>query len=75
MYFLTYEFIKKKVVESAPQDKPKSKAREMGGTIVAGGMGEISNQRSICQQGHEITFFSVSQLVSPIGLWECLKTC
>lgn len=41
MYFLTYEFIKKKVAESAPKDKPQSKSRELAGTIFAGGMGEV----------------------------------
>lgn len=41
MYFLTYEVIKRKVVESAPKDKPASKARELGGTIFAGGMGKF----------------------------------
>jgi hypothetical protein len=46
MYFLTYEWIKKKVAATAPKDKPASKTREMGGTILAGGMGEISNQTS-----------------------------
>jgi hypothetical protein len=75
MYFLTYEWIKKKVTESAPQDKPRSKAREMSGTILAGGMGEFSNQRLVCQQGHAITFVSDSQLASPIGRLECLKMC
>jgi len=43
MYFLTYEFIKKKVAESAPKDKPASKTREMAGTILAGGMAGIAN--------------------------------
>ncbi|CRL06506.1 CLUMA_CG019481, isoform A [Clunio marinus] len=43
MYFLTYEFIKKKVAESAPKDKPQSKTREMTGTIFAGGMAGIAN--------------------------------
>lgn len=42
MYFLTYEFIKKKVADSAPKDKPASKTREMAGTIFAGGMGNKS---------------------------------
>lgn len=40
MYFLTYEVIKRKVAESAPKDVPKSKSREMAGTIFAGGMGK-----------------------------------
>jgi hypothetical protein len=48
MYFLTYEIIKKKVAESAPKDKPQSKAREMGGTILAGGAGK-------CNLGRELT--------------------
>lgn len=39
MYFLTYEYIKKKVVDSAPKDKPVTKTREVSGTIFAGGMG------------------------------------
>lgn len=50
MYFLTYEVIKKKVTQSAPTDMPVSKARELGGTILAGGMGEISNWASVFQQ-------------------------
>lgn len=40
---MTYEFIKKKVADSAPKDKPASKSREMAGTIFAGGMGNINN--------------------------------
>jgi hypothetical protein len=40
MYFLTYEFIKKKVTDSEPKDQPASKTRAMAGTIFAGGMGE-----------------------------------
>lgn len=42
MYFLTYEFLKKKVADSAPNDKPQSKARELAGTVFAGGMGAKS---------------------------------
>lgn len=43
MYFLTYEVIKRKVAESQPKDKPASKARELSGTIFAGGMGKHEN--------------------------------
>lgn len=39
MYFLTYEYIKKKVVDNRDQDKPLTKTREVSGTIFAGGMG------------------------------------
>lgn len=41
MYFLTYEVIKKKVAATQPKDKPISKPRELGGTILAGGMGKL----------------------------------
>lgn len=41
MYFLTYEVIKKKVADTQPKDKPISKPRELGGTILAGGMGKL----------------------------------
>lgn len=46
MYFLTYEYIKKKVADSAPKDKPTSRTRELVGTIFAGGMGEIFSLRN-----------------------------
>lgn len=39
MYFLTYEYIKRKVVESAPEGTKASRSREIGGTVFAGGMG------------------------------------
>lgn len=39
MYFLTYEYIKRKIVESAPEGTKASRTREIGGTVFAGGMG------------------------------------
>lgn len=40
MYFLTYEYIKRKIVESAPEGQKASRTREIGGTVFAGGMGK-----------------------------------
>ena len=42
MYFLTYEYIKRKIVESAPEGTKASRSRELGGTVFAGGMGKNS---------------------------------
>lgn len=43
MYFLTYEFIKKKVAESAPKGEKLTPTREFLGTIFAGGMAGVAN--------------------------------
>lgn len=40
MYFLTYEIIKKSIIDGAAKDQV-SKSRELAGTILAGGMGEF----------------------------------
>lgn len=53
MYFLTYEFIKKKVTESAPKDKPASKSRQLAGTIFAGGMGKLE-LRTLAKNGFQL---------------------
>lgn len=41
MYFLTYEYIKKKVADSVPADQTISETRKIAGTVLAGGMGEF----------------------------------
>lgn len=43
MYFLTYEFIKKKVAESVPEGEKLTPTREFLGTIFAGGMAGVAN--------------------------------
>lgn len=43
MYFLTYEFIKKKISESVPEGEKMSHSREFLGTVFAGGMAGVSN--------------------------------
>ncbi|CAO1341340.1 unnamed protein product [Diamesa serratosioi] len=43
MYFLTYEYIKRMIVESAPEGQKATRTREIGGTVFAGGMAGIAN--------------------------------
>jgi solute carrier family 25 carnitine/acylcarnitine transporter 20/29 len=43
MYFLTYEFIKKKVAESVKDGEKLTPTREFLGTVFAGGMAGVAN--------------------------------
>jgi solute carrier family 25 carnitine/acylcarnitine transporter 20/29 len=43
MYFLTYEFIKKKVNESVAEGEKLTPTREFTGTVLAGGMAGVAN--------------------------------
>jgi solute carrier family 25 carnitine/acylcarnitine transporter 20/29 len=43
MYFLTYEFIKKKVQETAAPGEKLTPTREFMGTVFAGGMAGVAN--------------------------------
>lgn len=43
MYFLTYEFIKKKVSESVGEGEKLTPTREFMGTVFAGGMAGVAN--------------------------------
>lgn len=43
MYFLTYEFIKKKVAETVAEGEKLTPTREFLGTVFAGGMAGVAN--------------------------------